>query len=125
VRDEFVGEHGGVAYDLDLVDGDGGDFSKDGASEGVGEGEGGALEDEVDAVEGSLETGSDGLALSVREGGKGGRYSYFSDCDFGASGLDVHGIVRVCAAAIAIVGHGGRRVGGNAGFGLSVRPSHG
>lgn len=36
VGDEFVGEDGGVAQHLDLVDGDGGDFGEDSTAEGVG-----------------------------------------------------------------------------------------
>ncbi len=52
--DKFVGEDGGVGEDADFVDGDGGDFGKDSAAKGVGEGEGSGLQDEVDAVEGCL-----------------------------------------------------------------------
>ena len=50
VGDELVGEDGGVCYNVDKVDGEGGDLGEHGAAEGVGEGEGGGLEDEVDAV---------------------------------------------------------------------------
>lgn len=46
--EEFVGEDAGVALDLHEVDGQGGDFGEDGAAEGVGEGEAGVVEDEVD-----------------------------------------------------------------------------
>lgn len=57
VGDEFVGEDGRVAQDLDLIDAHGGDFGEDGAAEGVRDAEGGGLEDEVDAVAGRLRVG--------------------------------------------------------------------
>lgn len=60
---EFVGEDGGVAVDFDEVDGEGGDFGKHYAAEGVGEGEGGVLEDKVDGCAVGLEGG----ALAVTE----------------------------------------------------------
>ena len=48
--DELVRQDGGVGYDVDEVDGEGRDLGEHGAAEGVGEGEGGGLQDEVDAV---------------------------------------------------------------------------
>lgn len=50
VGDELVRQDGGVGYDVDEVDGEGGDLGEHGAAERVGEGEGGGLQDEVDAV---------------------------------------------------------------------------
>ena len=46
--EEFIRKDGGVGLDFDEVDGDCGDFGEHGAAEGVGEGEGGVAEDEVD-----------------------------------------------------------------------------
>ena len=48
--DELVREDGGVGGDVDEVDRQGGDFGEHDAAQGVGEGEGGRLEDEVDPV---------------------------------------------------------------------------
>ena len=48
MREELVSEDGRVGVDFDEVDGDSGDFGEHGAPEGVGEGEGGIVEDEVD-----------------------------------------------------------------------------
>ena len=48
--EELVGEDGGVRGDLDDVDGEGGDLGEHGAAEGVGEGEGGVREGEVDGL---------------------------------------------------------------------------
>lgn len=56
--DEFVGEDGGVRFDLDDVDGDGGDFGEHHAPQGVGEGEVDGAEAEVDAVRFGLGLGS-------------------------------------------------------------------
>ena len=39
VCNKFVGENGGVCFDFDEVNRHGGDFGKDNAAEGVGEGE--------------------------------------------------------------------------------------
>lgn len=48
--DEFISEDGGVGFNFDDVDGDGGDFREDGAAEGVGKGEVYGAEAEVDSV---------------------------------------------------------------------------
>ena len=50
VGDELVGENGSVGYDVDKVDSEGGDLGEHGAAKGVGKGEGGGLQDEIDAV---------------------------------------------------------------------------
>ena len=50
VRDEFIGEHGGVGFDFDEVDRHGGYFGEDGPPEGVGEGEVCVGEGEVNEV---------------------------------------------------------------------------
>lgn len=48
VGEEFVGKDGGVAVDFHEIDGEGGDLREHYAPQGVGEGEGGVLEDEID-----------------------------------------------------------------------------
>jgi hypothetical protein len=101
VGDEFIGEDRGVGKNSDFVDSYGGDFGKDGAAEGVGEGEGCGLEDEVDAVECCLRE------MEVQDGMLGceeSRGLYFSNGDFWAGGFDVQAIVRVCPV-VAVVGH--------------------
>ena len=50
VGEEFIGENGGIALDLDNVEGEGGHFGQDRAAEGVGEGEVDGAESEVDTV---------------------------------------------------------------------------
>lgn len=50
VREELVGQDGGVGLDLDQVDGHRGHLGQDGAAEGVGEGEVDGAELKVDAV---------------------------------------------------------------------------
>ena len=50
VGDELIGQDGGVGYDVDEVDGEGWDLGEHGAAERVGEGKGGGLQDEFDAV---------------------------------------------------------------------------
>ena len=64
--DEFVGEDGGVSFDLYEVDGYGGYFGEDGAPEGVGEGE--VCVAEFESYVGGTGLGaSDGLEVRVRE----------------------------------------------------------
>ena len=51
---EFIGEHRGVDFDFDEIDGHGWDFSKDSSAERVREGEVYVVKREVDAVRGNL-----------------------------------------------------------------------
>ena len=61
VGDEFVGEDGGVGFDLNQVDSHGGDFGEDGTAQGIGEGEVNVAEVEFHTVGGNLST------MGVRE----------------------------------------------------------
>jgi hypothetical protein len=54
VGDEFVGEDGGVGFDLNQVDSHGGDFGEDGAAQGIGEGEVNVAEIEFYTIGGNL-----------------------------------------------------------------------
>lgn len=49
MRDEFVGENGGVGFNFNEVDGHSWNFGEDDAADGVGEGEVDIGEFEVDA----------------------------------------------------------------------------
>ena len=49
MRDELIGQDGGVGFDFDEVDGHGWDFGEDDTADGVGEGEVDVGELEVDA----------------------------------------------------------------------------
>jgi len=53
--DKFVGENGSIGLDFDEVDGHGGDFGKDDAPEGVGEGEVNIGEGKVYGIFGCLD----------------------------------------------------------------------
>jgi len=57
VGDELVGEDGAVDFDLDEVDGEGGDFGLDYAADGVCEGEVGACHFEIYSRAAGLEMG--------------------------------------------------------------------
>ena len=50
VRDELIGEHRRVGFDLDKVDSNGGDFGEDNAAEGVREGEVDVAKDKVNGA---------------------------------------------------------------------------
>ena len=52
--DEFVGKDRGVGFDFDEVDCYGGDFSEDGAAEGISEGKVDVFKREVYVIVGSL-----------------------------------------------------------------------
>ncbi len=53
--DEFIGQDGGIGFDLDEVNRHRRNFGKDGAAEGVGESEVYVGEGEVHAVTGGLD----------------------------------------------------------------------
>ena len=93
---EFIGEDRGVAFDFHEVDGDGGDFGQHGAADGVGEGEGGVGEDEVD-----------GGVVEV------------ADVD---AGPRVGGVVVevVATVVVVVVIHGGGGGSGGAGGGVRI-----
>lgn len=96
MRDEFVGEDGGVGFDFDEVNGHGWDFGEDDATDGVGEGEVDVGELEVDAEVVVLGRVSRWLGLGMGLGRMEahGVKAYVCDFDLRPDGLvDVHGVV--------------------------------
>lgn len=93
MRDEFIGENGGIGFDFDDVDGDGGDFGEEGAAEGVGESEVDGAEAEVNTMWFSLLVCG---FIFVRMDLLFGLFFssiYLSDCDLRPLGLNVHFII--------------------------------
>ena len=95
---ELIGEHRGVDFDFDEIDGHGWDFSEDSSAERVCEGEVDVVEREVDAVGGNL---APLISLSITDPK---RVAYIANCYSRSHLINVHSVVvhgEGCAMAQA------------------------
>lgn len=98
VGKHLIGQHGGVAFDLDQIQCDGVDFGEDGSAERVGKGQVDRGQSEIDAVGLRLRGDSQSSAVTAWKNPAG---TYFTDCNLRPLGLQVHLVIHsVFAAAL-------------------------